>query len=465
MELEYLQRVPPHSRELEEAVLSAMLQEPATAMPIVLEILTAHSFYYDAHAVIFRACDTLHKQGTPPDVVTVISHLRETGRLDAAGGESYLYQVMAAVPNASAIENHATIVREKQLLRDIINTANDLITQAYSPGVDVTELLDQAERRILAIDTGLGSSEFASCDDSIRSFIDTFTITEELQCDGSKKTHLTPPPVITSGYADVDKYVGGWRAQDLVIVGARPSVGKTAFLVNLAYNAALHGKKIGIFSLEMSKEMLASRILAMKARIAGHNIRAGRLDEDELDRVVQAHAELSELPIWFDDDTTTTTRAIRGRIRRMQQKHGVEMVIIDYLGLINDDKSRRGELNRTNEVGEITKALKQTARELKMPVIVASQLNRSTEYRVEKKPVLSDLRDSGNIEQDADVVMLLYRSDYYEDAAKATGISKVEVNIAKNRNGDTGYAYLNFIRNFTLYEAYSKDEPNTEVTI
>ena len=464
---EFLSRVPPHSRELEEAVLSAILQEPKDAMSIALELLSPSSFYYESHSVIFRACDILLKKGSPPDVVTVIAHLKETGKLESAGGESYLYQLVAAVPNGSLIEQHAKRVRDKQLLRDVINTCNDLITLAYAPDADTIEVLEAAEKRILAIDSGLGSSEFASCDTSVRSFMDTFTVTEELQCDGSKRTKLTPPPVITSGYKDIDKYTGGWRNQELIIVGARPSVGKTAILVNFGYRAAKAGKRVGVFSLEMSKEMLASRLLAMQARVQGQDIRAGRLSDDDLDKLQRAYCELAELPMWFDDETAINMRSIRGRIRRMQQKHGVELVVIDYLQLIHDDKARRGELNRVVEVGEITGALKNVARELKIPIIVASQLSRNVEYRVEKKPMLSDLRESGNIEQDADVVLLLYRSDYYDNANALSGISKVEVNIAKNRNGDTGYAYANFIRNFTLYEDCDTTTPTveTEITI
>lgn len=467
MDYQEYQRTPPHDLDLEVAVLSAILQEPKDAMPIALELLSPSSFYYEAHSVIFRACDILLKKGSPPDVVTVIAHLKETGKLESAGGESYLYQLVAAVPNGSLIEQHAKRVRDKQLLRDVINTCNDLITLAYAPDADTIEVLEAAEKRILAIDSGLGSSEFASCDTSVRSFMDTFTVTEELQCDGSKRTKLTPPPVITSGYKDIDKYTGGWRAQDLIIVGARPSVGKTAILINFAYNAAVKGKKVGVFSLEMSKEMLASRLLAMQARVQGQDIRAGRLTEDELNRVVRAHSELADLPMWFDDTTAVNMRSIRGRIRRMQQKHGIEMVVVDYLQLIHDDKARRGELNRVVEVGEITGALKNIARELKIPILVASQLSRGVEYRVEKKPMMSDLRESGNIEQDADIILLLYRSDYYENATSASGISKVEVNIAKNRYGDTGYAYANFIRNFTLYEDCDTTTPSveTEITI
>jgi replicative DNA helicase len=462
--LEFFQRVPPHSRDLEVAALSAILQSPVEAMPLALELLSPAAFYLDAHKALFKAMTSLHKQGSPPDTLTVIAHLKGLGQLAGVGGESYLYQLVAAVPDASLIENHSQQIHSKQLLRNLITCCTDLITAAYEPAAETEELLERAERMILAVDTGLGQGEFYTTDDAVRSFIGSFIQAEEIQADGSKTTKLIPPPVISSGYADVDKYTGGFRKGEFIVIGARPSVGKTAIALNFAFHAAKMGKPVGIFSLEMSKEQLASRLLAMQCSIAGHTIRAGKLNEEQLARVVKAHEELCELPIWFDDQADTTVRSLRGRARRMQQKHGIELIMVDYLQLVTADISRRGEHNRVNEITEVSRTLKAIARELNIPVIVASQLSRNSEWRQDKRPMLSDLRDSGSIEQDADVVILLFRSDYQNQVAEDTGKSKVEIDIAKNRNGRTGKAYLTLERDYTRYIPNTKDD-NTEVTI
>jgi len=459
--IEFVRRIAPHSQELEEAALSAVLQDPQEAMPVALEFLTRDSFYYEPHAVIWEACVVLHRKGVPPDPLSVISELKSREQLDLAGGESFIYQLLAAVPNASAIETHSVLLHEKFLLRSLISECNDIIKRAYEQGQDVQELLDAAERKILQIDQGLASGRFADLDAAIRTFLDSFETEEITEQDGTVRTTLKKSRGIPTGYADLDKVLGGLKKGDLIIVAARPGVGKTALVLNIAHNMALEGKRIGLFSLEMGKEQLAMRLLAMSTQIPSDRIDQGDFTEDQLTRLSDAYQELANLPIFIDDTSTLNIRSLRNRCRRLFSQQKVDIIMLDYLQLMEGMRPG-GDMGRVQEVSEISRGLKQIARELNIPIIACSQLSRQVEHRQSRRPMLSDLRESGSIEQDADVVMLMYREDYYEKQKGETfGTSlgsKVEVNIAKHRNGPTAFVMLTYLNPFLRFEPYTGED-------
>jgi len=459
--IEFVRRIAPHSRELEEAALSAILQDPQEAMPVALEFLTRDSFYYEPHAVIWDACVVLHRKGVPPDPLSVISELKSREQLDLAGGESFIYQLLAAVPNASAIETHSVLLHEKFLLRSLISECNDIIKRAYEQGQDVQELLDAAERKILQIDQGLASGRFADLDAAIRTFLDSFETEEITEQDGTVRTTLKKSRGIPTGYADLDKVLGGLKKGDLIIVAARPGVGKTALVLNIAHNMALEGKRIGLFSLEMGKEQLAMRLLAMSTQIPSDRIDQGDFTEDQLARLSDAYQELANLPIFIDDTSTLNIRSLRNRCRRLFSQQKVDIIMLDYLQLMEGMRPG-GDMGRVQEVSEISRGLKQIARELNIPIIACSQLSRQVEHRQSRRPMLSDLRESGSIEQDADVVMLMYREDYYEKQKGETfGTSlgsKVEINIAKHRNGPTAFVMLTYLNPFLRFEPYTGED-------
>ncbi len=459
--IEFFRRVPPHSRELEEAVLSAILQDPQDAVTAALELLNRDSFYYEAHQLIWDAAITLHNRGVPPDHVSVISRLRETEKLDAAGGESYIYQVLAAVPDASAIQNHTVQLHEKALLRNLISECSEILSRAYEQGRDVQELLDFAEKQMLALDLRMASGNISGMDDAIRAFMNTFEMLEEAAPDGTMRPVYRKQRGVATPYEDLNKFLGGFKAGDLVIVAARPGVGKTALLLNFAYYMALEGKSVGIFSLEMGKEQLAMRLLSMAAKIPTERVDQGNFSDNDLSGLHAAYTELASLPIYFDDSSTLNIRALRNRARRIKQQHKLDVLMLDYLQLMEGMKPG-GDAGRVQEVSEISRGMKQIARELKVPFIVCSQLSRQVEHRTSHRPMLSDLRESGSIEQDADVVMLMYREDYYDrqkgDVMGNANASKVEINIAKHRNGPTGFAYLTYLHPFTRFENYTGED-------
>ncbi len=442
-------------------MLSAILQEPQDAMAAALELLSRETFYLEAHQLIWDAMVRLHNRGIPPDHVAVIAELRELDRLDMVGGETYVYRVLAAVPNASAVEAHSQVLNEKYLLRSLIKECNDIIGRAYEQGQDVQDLLDHAERQILQIDLRMATGRFAGINDAIRSFWDTFETEDIVGPDGKTRTTLKKIRGITTGYEDLDRILGGFKKGDLIILAARPGVGKTALLVNLAHRMAINGKRVAFFSIEMSKEQLAMRLLSIASSIPTERIDQGDFSDDELARLGAAYDALAELPIYVDDASTLNIRALRNRARRIAQQHKADIIMLDYLQMMEGMRPG-GEAGRVQEVSEISRGMKQIARELRVPFIACSQLSRQTERRESKRPMLSDLRESGSIEQDADVVVLMYRGDYYErQKGEALGVSlasKVEINVAKHRNGPTGFLNLTFLSPYTRFEAYSGED-------
>jgi len=434
---------------LEEAVLSAVLQEPEVALPIAAEVLSPHSFYLEAHQIIYDAMLKLKAQGIHPDHVSLTAMLREKDWLDNVGGETYVLRLAAAVPNASRVQQHAETIHGKHLLRQVIAACRAIDAEAYEPNAIATDVIDKAERLMLRLETGVGADAFSDMNTSLKSFWNEF---DEVTLPNGKVT-LAAKRGIRTGYEDLDRVVGGFRAGQLIIIGARPSMGKTALALNFAHRAAIEGKKVGVFSLEMSKEQLAMRMLAMTASIPCERIDRGNFDDDDLTRLGAAYDALVDLPIHFADTSALTLRALRNQARRLVSREGADMLVVDYMQLM--DVGFGDSSDRVGNMTLISKALKQLARELKVPVVCCSQLSRATEHRQSKRPSLSDLRESGSIEQDADIVMLMFREDYYNKTDYgANPVSVTEINVAKNRNGATGTIRLSFLRAFTRFEGF-----------
>jgi len=384
--------------------------------------------------------------------------------LESAGGESYIYALAAAVPDASAVENHVKLLHEKYLLRKLIQECNDIIRDAYQGGIEVQELLDRAERNILQLDQNLPSGRIYDLDAAIRSFIDTYEIEEIVDEFGRIHTTLKKPRGLETGYVNLDRKLGGLKPGDLIIVAARPGVGKTALILNFAHSMAAKGHRVGLFSLEMSKEQVALRLLAMTTGIPSDRLDQGNFTREEIQILTRRYGELSRLPIYIDDTSVLNIRALKNRARRLWAQHRVEIIFVDYLQLM-EGLTPGEEGGRVQEVTEISRGLKQIARELQIPVVACSQLSRKVEQRSMHRPILSDLRESGSLEQDADVVILMYREDYYDKqrgevitSETAEMGSRVEINVAKHRNGPTGFVYLTYLHPFLRFEVYGGED-------
>lgn len=432
-----VERLPPQNVEAEQAILSAMMISP-DVLDSIGQRLRPEDFYRGAHQAIFEAALRLSEQGEPVDIVTLAAKLQEQGKLEEAGGVEYLIALSRFVPTAANAEYHASIVGDRALLRRLISVTTSIAMTSYSGTEDVDALLDEAERRILALAQSRTDTGFTVIADILlRAY-------ERIEFLYNNKGELTG---ISSGYPELDRMTSGFQNSDLVIVAARPSVGKTAFALNIAQNAAVRAHKtVAVFSLEMSKEQLVQRMLSAEANIDAHVLRTGQLTDDDWTKLTLAIAALSEAPLYIDDSAQVTIADMRSRLRRLQVERGVDLVVIDYLQLIH---SRGRSDNRQQEISEISRNLKALARELSVPIIALSQLSRSVEQRQDKRPMLSDIRESGSIEQDADVVAFLYREDYYDPDSERKNI--VEVIIGKQRNGPTGKVELVFLKNFNKF--------------
>ncbi|MFN8259980.1 MAG: replicative DNA helicase [Chitinophagales bacterium] len=442
-------KIPPQARELEEAVLGAILIEK-DAISYVSDILKPESFYVDAHATIFRAVQNLFGKSQPIDLLTVADDLRKNGKLEEVGGAFYLSELTNKIASSANIEYHARIVIQKFIQRELIRISNDIIRDSYEDTTDVFDLLDTAEKRIYEItDKNLRNSVQG---------IGQLVSKSILQIDGliNRDDGLLEDSV-PSGYIELDKMTSGWKATDLVIVAARPSMGKTAFVLNLARNAAVeYNMPVAIFSLEMGAVQLAKRLISLECEIDAQKVANGRMSDTEYAILRDKVEKLSSSPIYINDQPAINVYELRAQCRRLQNAHGIKMVIIDYLQLMSGGGDKG--MNREQEISNISRSLKGLAKELNIPVIALSQLNRSVETRGgDKKPQLSDLRESGSIEQDADMVMFLYRPEYYnmnegQDGASLKGVA--EVIIAKHRNGPVGSVELRFNKNFgRFYDA------------
>lgn len=437
-----LGKLPPQARDLEEAVLGALMLEK-NALNAVVEFLKPEHFYVEAHKEIYQAILELFKGSEPVDMRTVVNQLRKSGKLELVGGAYVIAELTAKVSSAANIEYHARVIIEMAIKRDLIRIASQIHHDAYEDSTDVFELLDRTEQSVFEI----SDSNLKKNYDNMRNLM--ARAIQELQILKDHKDGLTGVP---SGFTALDRITSGWQRSDLVIIAARPGMGKTAFVVSALRNAAVDFKMpVAIFSLEMASIQLVNRMISAEAELEGEKIKKGTLADHEWAQLVHKTSRLSAAPIFIDDTPALSILELRAKCRRLKAEHNIQLVVIDYLQLMRGEQGG----NREQEIASISRALKGIAKELNVPVLALSQLSRGVETRGgDKRPQLSDLRESGSIEQDADIVMFLYRPEYYkitvdEEGMPTQGVG--EVIVAKHRNGSTGTAKLKFIGKFTKF--------------
>jgi replicative DNA helicase len=439
-------KLPPQNIEAEQSVLGGILIENE-AINRVTEILDADDFYRDAHRKIFNALIDLSERDEPADLITLTNELRKIDQIDSIGGASYLASLIDSVPTAANIQYYARIVKEKAILRKLIQTSTEIITQSYEDRGDVESFLDEAERSIFEISERRVRPSFYPIREIVK---ESFATIEKLF---KKKEAVTGVP---SGFKELDRMTAGFQPSDLVIIAGRPSMGKTAFCLDVAEYAAIDNKiPVAIFSLEMSKEQLVIRMLCSQAHVEGTRLRTGYLNESDWPKLTIAAGSLSESPIYIDDTAALSVLEMRAKARRLKADHGLGMVIVDYLQLM---KGRARVESRQQEISEISRSLKALAKELNIPVIAVSQLSRKTEERTGNRPQLSDLRESGAIEQDADLILFIYRDEVYNRDPDNPNRGKAEVIIGKQRNGPIGKIDLAFLDKFTSFKDLYKGE-------
>ncbi|MUV37922.1 DNA helicase [Lentibacillus sp. JNUCC-1] len=431
-------RTPPHNIEAEQAVLGAVFLEPE-AFSSAAERLLPADFYRAAHQRIFDTMTKLTDRGEPIDLVTVTTALANEKTLDEAGGVSYLSDLAGSVPTAANIEYYSKIVEEKALLRRLIRTATDIVSTSYEKEDDVEDILNEAEKNILDVSSRRNTGAFKEIKDVL---IDVYDNIEMLHHNNADITG------VPTGFRDLDQITSGFQRNDLIIIAARPSVGKTAFALNIAQNVAINTEEnVAIFSLEMGADQLVSRMLCAEGNIDAQRLRTGSLEAEDWGKLTMAMGSLSNAGIFIDDSPGIRVNEIRSKCRRLKQEHGLGMIVIDYLQLIQGSANSRE--NRQQEVSEISRSLKALARELEVPLIALSQLSRGVESRQDKRPMMSDLRESGSIEQDADIVGFLYRDDYYDQESEKQNI--IEIIISKQRNGPVGTVELAFVKEYNKF--------------
>lgn len=443
-----LRRVPPQNIEAEQSVLGAILLDNE-AINQAIEILTAEDFYRESHREIFRAMVALSERSQPVDAITLTDALRTGGVLEAVGGAGYIAELAACVPTAANAGHYARIVREKALLRSLASTSTEIASGAYDSPPNVDEYLDESEHKIFEISERRVRQSFHSMPELTR---ESIRLLERLY---ERKELVTGVP---TGFLDLDRLTAGLQPADLIVIAARPSMGKTALALNIAAHAAIECEPrvgVALFSLEMSKEQLVLRMLCAEGRVDSSKARAGYLGERDFPKLAQAAARLAEAPIFIDDSSDTSPIVLKAKCRRLMRERNsnLGLIIIDYLQLMRS--ARPGE-SREKEIAEISRSLKALAKELQVPVVALSQLNRQVETRPDRRPLLADLRESGAIEQDADVIAFIYRDEMYHRDSKDPGVA--EVIIAKQRNGPTGTAKLTYLTQFTRFENYAPEE-------
>lgn len=438
-----MERMPPQNIEAEQAVLGAVLIKKE-ALTEVQEILKPEDFYREAHRIVYSAMEDLFINNEAVDLVTLTEQLRKKDQLDKVGGLAFVTALANSVPTAANVIYHAKIVREKAELRSLIDAATEIAGKAYEDADEVETIMDEAEKKILSIAASRTVSDFEPIKSILMNSIDRISTLYE------SKGGLTG---LSTGFKDLDALTSGLQASDLVLVAARPSMGKTAFTLNIAAHAAMHGHSVAFFSLEMSKEQLVQRMLCSEGAIDSQRLRTGQLEGEEWGKLIGTADKLSKAKIYIDDTPGITVMELRSKARRLKAEHGLELVVIDYLQLMQGRSARNGD-SRQQEISEISRSLKALARELNVPVVALSQLSRSVESRQVKKPMLSDLRESGSLEQDADIVMFLYREDYYDQDTENKNIT--EVIIAKHRNGPVDTVSLFFQKEFTKFRDLSR---------
>ena len=439
-------KVPPHSVEAEQAILGGLMLDN-TAWDTVADIVSSGDFYRRDHKLIFTALGDLAERGEPGDAVTVSEFLEKRDELESAGGLAYLGSLVRGTPSAANVRAYAEIVRERAMLRDLIAAGGEIASNAFNPeGRPASELVDDAERRVFEIaERGKRrGSGFQSIKQILPGTIDRL---DELYNSDSEITGLP------SGFDDLDRMTAGLQAGDLVIVAGRPSMGKTSFAMNIAEHAAIGvGVPTAVFSMEMSAEQLSFRLISSLGRVNQSHLRTGRFSDEDWTRINAAVTILSQAKMFIDDTPAMSPTEIRARARRLKREHGLGLIVLDYLQLM---KVAGNSENRATEISEISRSLKALAKELEVPVIALSQLNRGVEQRTDKRPVMSDLRESGAIEQDADVIAFIYRDEVYNKETMRKGIA--DIIIAKQRNGPTGEVPLTFLGEYTKFENFAPD--------
>ncbi|MBA2755132.1 MAG: replicative DNA helicase [Chloroflexia bacterium] len=423
------QHLPPHNMEAEQSLLGSLMID-RDAIIKVASYVRASDFYLTSNGFIFQAIMDLYNKREPTDFITLTDELGRRDRLDAVGGVAYLSSLLTSVPTAVHVEYYGRIVERTSTLRRLIDAGSEIVAIGYQDGVEAEVALDSAERVLFQITESRTTKDFRSIAEVLDKFFDQIDYMQQ---------HRGDVVGVATGFSDMDQLTGGLQRSDLIILAARPSMGKTALALGIAYGAALqHGKKVGIFSMEMSAEQLVQRLLSMETGVDSHRLRLGQIDDGEWDRISRAFGRLSEANIFIDDSAAAGVMDIRSKARRLQAEHGCDLIVVDYLQLMS---GRRSD-NRVQEISEISRGLKGLARELNVPVVALSQLSRAVETRADHRPMLSDLRESGSIEQDADIVMFIYRDEKYDENSDKKGIA--EIIVAKHRNGPVGSINLRF---------------------
>jgi len=448
-----VQRVPPNSREAEQAVLGAILLDHSSINNI-LDILTPEHFYFESHAYIYEAMLKLSEERRPVDLVTMQDALKKTGRLEASGGLAYLGELSGMIPTTTGIVHYAAIVREKAMLRRMIKTGQDIVSEGYEQPEDVEEYIDRAENSVFNVgEDRLGKPYF-----QVSELVgDTIKLIEALEAGEGDAG-------IPSNFYDLDELISGFRRGEMIVVAGRPGMGKTSLALNFATNAAIKsGKSVAIFSLEMSRHELVLRLLCSLARVNSRKFRSGKLYDDDWVRLTNAAAELEKVKIFIDDTAGLSPMEMLGKARRIKRRFGLDMVIVDYIQLMQA-KNRKRDSNREQEISYISSSMKLIAKELELPVMALSQLNRELEKRTDKRPQLSDLRESGAIEQDADMILFIYRDAFYHPEiieSNRDAEHMAELIVAKHRAGPTGKAEVNYFAEFTLFENLAAEDDYT----
>lgn len=438
MAQEIIEKLQPQNLEAETAVLGSMLLDK-DAISHAIELLDESCFYKNSHKKIYSAVTKLYDENKAVDIITLVEELRKTGSLDEAGGPSYIAAIASSVPTAANILHYAKIVKEKMVLRHLINSATQIVSECYDPAQEVDILLDKAEQMIFDIASRKVEARFSPIKDIIKNSIETIDNLYQ------RKEHITG---VATGFRDLDMKTAGLQPSDLIVIAGRPSMGKSAFASSIAEHVGVIEKKpVAFFSLEMSKEQLVQRMLCSHAKVDAHKVRTGFLSQADWPKLVTAAGKLSEAPVYIDDSPGITVMELRAKARRLKAQFDIKLIVLDYLQLMQGHSKAD---NRQQEISEISRSLKALARELNVPLIAISQLSRAVEQRSDHRPQLSDLRESGAIEQDADLVLLLLREEYYNPTEDNKGLS--EIIIAKQRNGPVGNLNLAFLGEYMRFE-------------
>lgn len=437
----------PQSSEAEQALLSSILNYSDSMRSAVEYGMSADDFYVERNKRLFAVLTGMYDKGDPLDITSVLTRLNDTKEINRVGGLTYLMELYELGVSSVNIKHYMDIIQNKAYLRNLILTAQKIAQDGFNEAESVDDVMDQAERQILSVTRTRRSTEFRSSKEVVKDVMDNIRRMNE------QKSNIIG---MNSGYQHLDRITNGFQPGDLIILAARPSMGKSAFALNVALNSAqITRKPVAIFSLEMPAEQLIARMLSVKSRLSGSNLRIGMIESDrEWNALNEAAADLRNTPLYFDDMPNIRVAEIFSKCRKLQSEHGLGMIIIDYIQLITGSASRNNE-NRQQEVSEISRSLKALAREMKVPVIALSQLSRNVETRADKKPQLSDLRESGALEQDADLVMFLYRESYYQESDKRPEVEVTELNIAKHRNGQIGTVKLAFESRISAFFNYA----------